>query len=257
MNLCVNARDAMPQGGALAITTGNIKVDGDGLNKQPYIAAGEYVMLSVSDTGSGIAKDVQRRIFDPFFTTKEVGKGTGLGLSTVYGIVKQSGGYVWVDSEPGHGASFTIYLPRAQRTIVPDIAAKAEARPRGTGTILVTEDEDALREAVCDYLRGLGYTLLEARSGQEALSLTGKHEGHIDLLITDLVMPKMSGGELSQMLSGLRPDLKTIYMSGYADDARLRPGMAEANTFFLQKPFSLGALARKVRDTLERIETVQ
>jgi PAS domain S-box-containing protein len=257
MNLCVNARDAMPQGGALTITTGNVTVGGDGPARHPYVAAGEYVMLSVTDTGTGIANDVQRRIFDPFFTTKEVGKGTGLGLSTVYGIVKQSDGFVWVDSELGRGACFTIYLPRAKRAVVPDIPPTPEARPRGAGTILVTEDEEALREAVCGYLRELGYTVFAASSGQEALSLAGEHERHIDLLITDLVMPRLSGGELSQMLGSLRPELKTIYMSGYADDVRLPEGTHEANTFFLQKPFSLSALARKVRDTLKQTEAVQ
>ena len=257
MNLCVNARDAMPQGGTLTLTTGNVNVGGNGTEKRPYIVAGEYVMLSVADTGMGIAEDVQRRIFDPFFTTKEVGKGTGLGLSTVYGIVKQSGGYVWVDSRPGQGACFTIYLPRVRRTIVSEMPAQAEIRPHGTGTILVTEDEGALREAVCSYLRDLGYSVIGASSGQEALSFARQHEGPIDLLITDLVMPRMGGGDLSQMLGSLCPELKTIYMSGYADDQRLREDMLEANSLLLQKPFSLGTLARKVRDTLKQPETIQ
>ena len=257
MNLCVNARDAMPQGGTLTIATGNVTVEEGSVSGQPYVAPGDYVRLSVTDTGTGISKEMQEQIFDPFFTTKEVGKGTGLGLATVYGIVKQSGGYVWVDSELGQGACFTIYLPRVKGAIAPEMPAKAEAQPRGTETILVAEDEEALREAMCDYLRSLGYTVLAASSGQEALSVASEHEGHIDLLITDLVMPEMSGRELAQMLGSLRPDLKTIYMSGYTDDAVLRHGIHEPGTTFLQKPFSLGTLARKVRDTLGRTETVQ
>ena len=257
MNLCVNARDAMPQGGTLTITTSNIVVGGEGVAKHAYVAAGEYVMLTVSDTGTGISKDLQTRIFDPFFTTKEVGKGTGLGLSTVYGIVKQSGGYVWVDSEPGQGACFTICLPRTRRAASPEMPAKSETRPQGRGRILVAEDEEALREAVCDYLSGLGYTVFGAGSGQEALSLAGEQEKEIDLLLTDLVMPKMSGSELSQHLCNLRPRLKTIYMSGYADEARMRQSMPETNASVLQKPFSLGTLARKVREALEPTETIR
>jgi PAS domain S-box-containing protein len=257
MNLCVNARDAMPQGGTLTIATENVKVEEGGIGRQPYVSLGDYVRLSVADTGTGISKEIQEQIFDPFFTTKEVGKGTGLGLSTVYGIVKQSGGYVWVDSELGQGACFTIYLPRVKRAIAPDMSAKAETRSRGTETILVAEDEEALREAVCDYLSSLGYAILAASSGQQALSVAIKREGHIDLLITDLVMPKMSGRELAQMLGSLRPELKTIYMSGYTDDGALQHGIPELGAAFLQKPFSMGTLARKVRDMLARAETVQ
>ena len=257
MNLCVNARDAMPHGGTLTITTSNIVVGGEGVAKHAYVAAGEYVLLTVSDTGTGISKDLQTRIFDPFFTTKEVGKGTGLGLSTVYGIMKQSGGYVWVDSEPGQGACFTICLPRTRHAATPEMPAKSEARPQGRGRILVAEDEEALREAVCDYLSGLGYTVFGAGSGQEALSLAGEQEKEIDLLLTDLVMPKMSGSELSQHLCNLRPRLKTIYMSGYADEARMRQSVPEMNASVLQKPFSLGALARKVREALEPTESIR
>jgi PAS domain S-box-containing protein len=257
MNLCLNARDAMPQGGTLTVTTGNATVKEGSVGGQPYVLPGDYVKMSVTDTGMGVSKEMQGQIFEPFFTTKEVGKGTGLGLATVYGIVKQSGGYVWVDSELGQGASFRIYLPRAKGATAPDMSAKAEARPRGTETILVAEDEEALREAICDYLRSVGYKVFAASSGQHALSVASQHEGRIDLLITDLVMPKMSGRELSQMLGSLRPDLKTIYMSGHSDDAVLRHGIQEMGTTFLQKPFSLGTLARKVRETLGRKETVQ
>jgi CheY-like chemotaxis protein len=251
LNLCVNARDAMPQGGTLTIATENITVEDGGIGTPPYVTPGEYVKLSVADTGTGISKEVQDKIFDPFFTTKEVGKGTGLGLAMIYGIVKQSGGYVWVDSEPGQGARFTICLPKAKKPIASDTPAKAGKPPQGTETILVVEDEDALREAMCIYLRSLGYTVLEANSGEHALSLAGEQDGRIDLLISDVVMPKMSGRALSQTLGNLRPHMKTIHMSGYTDDAILRHGVHEQGAHFLQKPFSLSALARKVRDTLE------
>jgi CheY-like chemotaxis protein len=227
------------------------------VGRQSFVSPGDYVSFSVTDTGMGISKEMQGQIFDPFFTTKEVGKGTGLGLSTVYGIVKQSGGYIWVGSELGQGACFTICLPRVKQAIAPDLPAKAEARSRGTETILVAEDEEALREAVCDYLCSMGYTVLAAGSGKEALSVVSEHEGNIDLIITDMVMPGMSGRELAQMLGSLRPDLKTIFMSGYSDDAALRHGIKDTDATFLQKPFSLGTLARKVRETLGRSETVQ
>jgi PAS domain S-box-containing protein len=250
VNLCVNARDAMPQGGTLTIETRNFTMNEHLLGKYPYVRLGNYVLLSVSDTGTGISRDVQEQMFEPFFTTKERGKGTGLGLPTVFGIVKQSGGYVWVDSELGQGASFTICLPRVKGVLDSDTPAKPEYRQRGTGTILVAEDEDALRDAMRDYLRSLGYTVLAASSGPNALSVASQYEGHIDLLITDVVMPKMNGGELSQALGSLRPHLKTMYMSGYTDDAAVRYCVREEGVAFLQKPFSLAALARKVYDML-------
>jgi nitrogen-specific signal transduction histidine kinase/CheY-like chemotaxis protein len=256
MNLCVNARDAMPQGGTLTIATGNIIVEEGRIDGHPYVAPGEYVRFSVTDDGTGISKEEQERIFDPFYTTKEVGRGTGLGLAMVYGIVEQSGGYVWVDSELGQGTCFTIYMPRAEGAISPNMSTMAGERPGGTETLLVTEDEESLREAICGYLRSLGYSVLAASSGQQALSLASEHGGHIDLLITDVVMPKMSGRELSQMLGRLRPELKTIYMSGYTDDAVLRHGINELSATFLQKPFSLGTLARKVRNMLGWTEAV-
>ncbi len=250
MNLCVNARDAMPHGGALTIATRNVAAGEARIGRRPFVFLADCVTLSVTDTGMGISEDLQERIFEPFFTTKEVGKGTGLGLAMVYGIVKQSGGQVWVDSEPGQGACFTISLPRANGAAYPEIPAKAEEQARGTGTLLIAEDEEALREAMSDYMRSLGYTVLVASSGQEALSLACEHEGQIDLLITDVVMPKVNGRELSQMLASLRPDLKTIYISGYTDEAVLRHGIQEFAASFMQKPFSLGALARQVRDRL-------
>ena len=257
MNLCVNARDAMPQGGTLTVATGNVTAGEGDVGRPEYILPGDYVKLSVTDTGLGIAKELQAQIFEPFYTTKEIGKGTGLGLAMVYGIVKQSGGYVWIDSELGQGACFTIYLPRTEQTIAPDMLAKSEAPSRGNETLLVAEDEEALREAICDYLSSLGYTVLAAGSGHEALSAASQHEGRIDLLITDLVMPKMSGRELSQMLGSLRPDLKTIYISGYSDDSTMRQDIQNTGAAFLQKPFSLSTLARKVRETLEPSQAVQ
>ncbi len=250
MNLCINSRDAMPQGGTLKIATGNVTVLGGSIEGCPYVTPGEYVKLSVADTGCGIGKEEQEHIFEPFFTTKEVGKGTGLGLAMVYGIVKQSGGYVWVESECGQGTCFTIYLPRVKSAIANRLSEKGKAQPGGTESLLVVEDEEALRGAICDYLRSLGYTVLAASSGRQALSIASQQR-QIDLLVTDVVMPKMSGRELSQTLRSLRPDLKTIYMSGYADDAVLRQGIHNMGATFLQKPFKLGSLARKVRDTLE------
>jgi signal transduction histidine kinase len=252
MNLCVNSRDAMPQGGTLTIATSNITVEEGSIDGHQYVAPGKYVKLSVTDTGTGISKQAQERIFEPFFTTKEVGKGTGLGLATVYGIVEQSHGYVWVDSERGQGACFTIFLPKASLAIASDTPVKTDARPRGSKTVLIAEDEEALREVMCSYLRSLGYTVLAARSGQQALSVASEY-GHIDLLITDVVMPEMGGRELSKLLGGLRSDLKTIYMSGYTDDAVLRHGILERSATFLQKPFSLGTLARKARETLDGV----
>jgi PAS domain S-box-containing protein len=251
MNLCVNSRDAMPQGGTLTIGTENVTVEEGAIDGRPYVTAGEYVKLSVTDTGMGIGKKEQEKVFEPFYTTKEVGKGTGLGLAMVYGIVKQSNGFVWIDGEHRQGACFVVYLPRANGVIASDKPSKASAHPRGTETLLVAEDENALREAMCGHLRSLGYTVYAAGTGQQALLLASEHPDHIDLLISDVVMPKMSGRELSEMLGSLRSNLKTIYMSGYTDDAVLRHGIREKAANFLQKPFSLSVLARKVRETLE------
>jgi CheY-like chemotaxis protein len=250
MNLCVNSRDAMPDGGTLVIATENTIMDQDNIANCPYVAPGEYIKLTVTDTGTGISKQAQAQIFEPFYTTKEVGKGTGLGLAMVYGIVKQNCGYLWVESESGQGACFNICLPRASGSISPVHPAKTGTQPRGTETLLVAEDEDALREAICGYLSSLGYTVLQASSGQRALATASQHAGCIDLLITDVVMPKMGGREISQILGSQCSGLKTIYMSGYTDDSVLRHGIHKGAAF-LQKPFSLGTLARKVRDTLE------
>ncbi len=250
MNLCVNARDAMPQGGTLTIATRNVTVGEEGVSGRSFIVSGEYVLLSVTDTGMGMSNDVKEQIFEPFFTTKEVGKGTGLGLSMVYGIAKQSGGYVWVESELGQGSCFIVYLPRVEPGITPHKAAKSSVSPGGTETLLVVEDEEALRVAICDYLRGMGYTVLDAASGPQALAEASQHAGRIDLLISDVVMPKMSGRELSEILGRLSPGVRTLFMSGYTDDSALRHGIRDLSTTFLQKPFPLGRLARRVRELL-------
>jgi two-component system, cell cycle sensor histidine kinase and response regulator CckA len=258
MNLCVNARDAMEHGGKLTIATENVTSMEMRIGERSYASPGQYVKLSVADTGLGISKETQEHIFEPFFTTKEVGKGSGLGLATVYGIVKQSGGYIWVDSEPGLGTCFTIYLPKAKQVATSEkISADPQARPRGRETILIAEDEGSLREAISDYMRTLGYTVLAANSGPQALALASVHDGPIDLLISDVVMPKMSGRALSETLGRMRPNLKTIYMSGYTDDAVLRHGVKKMGAAFLQKPFSLNTLAREVRTMLGQKVTVQ
>jgi PAS domain S-box-containing protein len=250
MNLCVNARDAMPQGGKLTIATGNATVAEREMEKRAFAEPGEYVTLSVSDTGTGISKDVQERMFEPFFTTKDNSKGTGLGLSTVYGIVKQSGGFIVVDTELGRGTCFTVYLPREAGAVGSALVAQAEERLQGAGTLLLVEDEESLRESLRDYLDTLGYTVLAAESGQQALALVGAYDGRIDLVITDVVMPKVNGRELSEILLRQRPGLKTLFMSGYPSDPTLRHGVAEDSVAFLQKPFSMSTLGRKVRELI-------
>lgn len=250
MNLSLNARDAMPQGGDLVLDTRNVTVGPGAAAEHTYVAPGDYVMLSVADTGEGMSKAVQEHVFEPFFTTKGVGKGTGLGLSTVYGIMKQSNGYVWCSSEVGQGTTFTICLPRAMHAPATAASSHIDEVQRGTETVLVVEDEQALRELTGEFLRNLGYTVLAADSGQQALSVASLCDRSIDVLVTDVVMPKMSGRQLSQMLSEIRPGLKTIYMSGYTDDAVMRHGIREAAVVFLQKPFSLATLARKLREVI-------
>jgi PAS domain S-box-containing protein len=250
MNLCVNARDAMPQGGELVLVTRNVSVGADVASRHACMVPGEYVMLSVTDTGEGMSEEIQKHVFEPFFTTKEVGGGTGLGLSTVYGIVKQSNGYVWCDSEKGNGTTFSIYLPRVKQALAPIAASHVDEIQRGSETILVVEDEGALRTLVCDFLTSLGYDVIAADGGQQALAVANAHDGAIDVLVTDVVMPKMSGRQLSQTLREIRPELKTIYMSGYTDDAVVRHGIRGAALAFLQKPFSLATLGQKVREVI-------
>jgi hypothetical protein len=252
LNLAVNARDAMPRGGRLTLETSNVELDEDFARQHSSVASGPHVLLAVSDTGTGMDVETQSHIFEPFFTTKGAGKGTGLGLSTVYGIVKQSGGTIWVENAPGRGTTFKICLPRVEEP------AAAEGKstglttpPRKSETILVVEDEEEVRQLVREFLAGKGYTILEARDGTEAIQLAQQHRGPIHLLVTDVVMPGMSGGNLAQRLASLRPETKVIFMSGYTDDAIVQHSVLEEGTDFLQKPFSLDALARTVREVLD------
>ncbi|MFZ0818680.1 MAG: PAS domain S-box protein [Candidatus Acidiferrales bacterium] len=251
LNLSVNARDAMPNGGNLVIETANAELDEGYARMHPPLMPGSFVMLAVSDTGTGMDAATQAHIFEPFFTTKEKGKGTGLGLATVYGVVKQSGGYIWAYSEPGRGTSFKIYLPRASETIEVEREKKPqEEPPRGKGTILVAEDEREVRELAREFLELSGYTVLEAKDGAEAVELAAKHLGEIDLLVTDMVMRGMSGRELSARLTAMRAGLRVIYMSGYTEYAALRHGDAEPDRIMLQKPFTRAVLVHTVRKVL-------
>ncbi|MDT5122162.1 MAG: two-component system, cell cycle sensor histidine kinase and response regulator CckA [Acidobacteriota bacterium] len=252
LNLAVNARDAMPQGGKLTIETANVYLDNQYVRRHTAIQPGNYVMLAVSDTGCGIDVETQARMFEPFFTTKEQGKGTGLGLSTVYGIVKQSGGHLWVYSEVGKGTTFKIYLPRIDGVTEGDAAPNTPAElPRGQETVLLTEDEEQVRQMIRMILEMSGYRVLEAADGEEALAIYKQYEGEIDLIMTDVVMPLMSGRELVQSLEILHPGIKVLYMSGYTDDAIVRHGLLDQEIVFLQKPFTPDVLLRKVRKVLD------
>lgn len=251
LNLAVNARDAMPQGGRLMLETGNVKLDEAFSRQHPGVLPGPYVMLVVADTGCGMDPDTLAHIFEPFFTTKEQGKGTGLGLSTAYGIVKQHDGYITVDSTRGCGTTFKIYLARAGETVERGEISKAPMEVRGAETVLLVEDEKPLRELAHEILRGNGYKVLEAPSPEEALLIGERHAGSIDLLLTDVVMPKMSGREVAKRLKPLRPTMKVLYMSGYTDDVLGQHGVLAPDTAYLQKPFTPDALARGVREVLD------
>ena len=252
MNLAINARDAMPDGGTVTIETANATLGEDYAAKHVSVIPGDYVMLAVTDTGCGMTEATKARIFEPFFTTKPAGRGTGLGLSTVYGIVKQSGGNIWLYSEPNKGTTFKIYLP-AVDALPEDIgkAAPVEAERQGSGTVLVVEDDEQLRRLTHRALAAQGYEVLEADRGRSALDAARRHEGPIDLLVTDLVMPDTNGPKLAETLRAARPGLRVLFMSGYPDGAIVHHGMLEAGVAYLAKPFTTEAITRKVREVLE------
>jgi len=250
MNLAVNARDAMPQGGKLLIETTNVDVDEDYARRHHPQKPGAYVLLTVADTGMGMDAETQSRIFEPFFTTKELGKGTGLGLSTVYGIVRQSGGHIWVYSEPGQGTTFKIYLPLIKQAAPLEKPVSGLAEPlRGTQTILLVEDEDPLRELTRSLLEGGGYTVLEAERPDKAVEIAVRHAGPIHLMLTDIIMPGMNGRALAANLAAIRPEMKVIFISGYTGFTH--PGLADSGVTFLAKPFTRDSLLRKLREVLE------
>lgn len=252
MNLAVNARDAMQHGGKLLIETASTELDDIYLRQHPYAKVGRYVMLSVSDSGCGMDKETQTHIFEPFFTTKELGKGTGLGLSTVYGIVKQSDGCISVYSEVGKGTTFRIYLPEVEATAQsPERESTVRVLARGTETILLVEDEDALRGLTLSSLQSGGYTVLEARDGKAATEVAQQHNGPIDLLLTDVIMPGISGRELADHLLKLRPAMRLLFMSGYTHDLITHHGALDPGTALLEKPFGVESLLTKVREVLD------
>jgi two-component system cell cycle sensor histidine kinase/response regulator CckA len=252
MNLALNARDAMPQGGSLTLETSNVTVDENYALEHHVVEPGRYVMLAVSDTGEGMSSETQARIFEPFYTTKEVGKGTGLGLSMVYGIVKQSGGYIWVYSEPGRGTTFKIYLPRVDE---PAETVAAERRPehirRGTETVLLVEDDPQLRQLSSSVLSHCGYKVLVAASPEEGLALCNSNHNDIRLLVTDVVMPKMNGRQLAEQILKVCPKIRVLYISGYTNNAIVHYGVLDPGLWFLPKPYTLSALVAKVREVLD------
>jgi two-component system cell cycle sensor histidine kinase/response regulator CckA len=254
MNLAVNARDAMPRVGRLTVETANVDLDAAYARTRPGVKPGPHVMLAVSDTGHGMDLEVQSHIFEPFFTTKDPGKGTGLGLATVHGIVRQSGGHIFVYSELEHGTTFKVYLPRLEEgeTVVEATPAQEAGVQRGSETVLLVEDEESLRNMVREILEDSGYKVIEAHDARHALEIAERHPAPIDLLMTDVVMPGMSGRDLASRLAASHAETRVLYMSGYTDDAVVLHGVLAADVAFLQKPFTPEALARKVREVLAR-----
>jgi len=250
MNLAGNARDAMPQGGCLRLETFNVSVNSGSQAMPPYIAPGEYVSLLVRDTGSGMDQETRTRVFEPFFTTKEIGKGTGLGLATVYGIVKQSGGYIWVESEIGRGSVFQTLLPRVPPPVCFPIVQEVLDFRAGGETILLVEDDPVVRRMAAEVLHSKGYRVLTASSGADALQIAKKQEGQLDLLLTDVVMPSMTGPELVRQFNSQFPHIRAMFMSGYTDDAIEKHGVRGKTVHVLQKPFTHDTLARSVREAL-------
>jgi len=253
LNLVVNARDAMPDGGSLTVRTQNVAMTDVEAGKRSPMNPGRYVLLSVSDTGHGMNAETKTHIFEPFFTTKEIGKGTGLGLATVYGVVKQSGGFIWVESAPGKGATFEIYLPQAVGTAADvDLEPRRAVAPRGDETVLVVEDEQGVRELACAFLKLSGYAVLEAGNGLEALDLAAKHTGEIHVVVSDMVMPRMGGAELAEKLKTMRPGVKVVFMSGYAEYGSGDSARPQPQAVVLQKPFTQNAIVAAVREVLEK-----
>jgi nitrogen-specific signal transduction histidine kinase len=253
VNLAVNARDAMPMGGHLRIETADVVLDETYARTHMGVKPGEFTMIAVSDDGHGMDAETRRHIFEPFFTTKEKGKGTGLGLATVYGIVKQTGGDIWVYSEPGQGTTFKLYFPRVFEPVSDSAGSDPSAtRQSGGETVLVVEDEQAVRDLTVRILQQLGYTILTASSGGEALEISQTHAGHIDLLLTDVVMPQMSGRQLADHLRESRPKTKVLFLSGYTENTVVHHGVLDAGVDFLPKPFSRENLSKKLREVLAK-----
>jgi CheY-like chemotaxis protein len=258
IDLAANARDAMLNGGLLIIETQNVHLDGDYVQSHRQVPAGDYVMLAVSDTGAGMTENTRSRLFEPFFTTKEVGSGIGLGLATVYGVMKQSGGFIWVYSEPGVGSTFKAYFPRVEATAAPrHVEPNREPLLSGDESVLLVEDEDDLRDLLHDYLSNRGYRVMSAANGEEALARCHNHAYTPALLISDVVMPGIGGRALADRLRSADPDLKVLYLSGYTDEAMLHHGILPGGTQFLQKPFALEALARTVRLILDESQSAE
>ncbi|MGO9690505.1 MAG: ATP-binding protein, partial [Syntrophobacteraceae bacterium] len=253
-NLVVNARDAISGVGAITMRTDNVAIEDSESAQTPELIAGQYVLLTVSDTGTGMTQEIRENIFEPFFTTKELGKGTGLGLSTVYGIVNQNDGFIFVASELGKGTTFKIYLPRFEAEIA-QVASEEVAgkRPTGTETILLCEDDEAILNLSRMILEKLGYTVLAAHSPVHAIHLVEEHPGELHLLITDVVMPEMNGRALAEQLGAIRPNLKCLYMSGYTADVIAHQGILDEGLNFIQKPFGSDDLASKVRQVLDHL----
>jgi CheY-like chemotaxis protein len=253
MNLVLNARDAMPEGGTLVIETRNVDLNESDVQSRTEIQPGPYSLLVVTDAGSGMDAQTMAHLFEPFFTTKGAGKGTGLGLATVYGIVKQGGGYIYVESAPGRGTTFKIYLPQAEETLAegwkPD--NDTTLARGGTETILLVEDERAVRSLARRVLQARGYTVLEAENGDEAFFLCEQYAWPLHIVLTDVILPKMTGRRVAERLKLLRPALKVLFMSGHVDDALSHHGVLDAGTALLQKPFTATGLARKVREVLD------
>jgi len=252
LNLGVNGRDAMLNGGRLMIETSVVDLDNDFVDQHAESQAGEHVLLAVSDTGTGMPEDVRQKIFEPFFTTKEVGKGTGLGLSTVYGIVKQHGGQIYVYSELGKGTTFKIFLPASQSKALEQEKEQAEAIPAGKETVLLAEDDATIRRMIQLTMESEGYTILAATNGQEAIEISSSYEGDIHLLLTDVIMPKLNGQELANTVQQSRPEMEVIFMSGYTDDAISHHGVLEPGVHFIQKPITPSILAKKLREVLKK-----